>query len=71
MPVNVNSGTKPVITMAGLNIPLHDYIEFNPASAPTNGTQTITFKVGGSSGSTVATLLLTYSSSNLVSVAKS
>jgi hypothetical protein len=71
MPVNVNSGTKPVITMAGLNIPLHDYIAFSPASAPSTGSQTVTFKVGGSSGETVATLVLTYSSGNLASVVKS
>jgi DNA repair ATPase RecN len=71
MPVNVNTGTKPVVTMAGLNVPLHDYISFSPVATPTNGTQTITFKVGGSGGDTVATLVLTYSGGELASVAKS
>ena len=27
MSVSVNTGTRPVITMAGLNISLHDYVD--------------------------------------------
>jgi hypothetical protein len=55
----------------GLNIPAHDYVAFSPAAAPTDGSQTVTFKQGGSSGTTVATLTLVYSGSNLASVTRS
>ena len=69
MPVNVNSGTKPVITMAGLNIPLHDYFTCSYTGSNLTG---ITFKAGGSSGDIVATVVLTYDgSNNLLTVTKS
>jgi hypothetical protein len=55
------SGTSPVITMAGLNIPPHDYI--SNTYAGTNLTQAV-YKTGGSSGQTVATLTMTYDGSN-------
>jgi hypothetical protein len=69
MPVNVNTGTKPVITMAGLNIPLHDYFSCSYTGSNLTG---VVFKNGGASGDTVATLVLTYDgSSNLLTVTKS
>jgi hypothetical protein len=55
------SGTNPVITMAGLNIPPHDYISNTYVSG--NLTQAV-YKTGGSSGQTVATLTMTYDGSN-------
>lgn len=62
------SGTSPVITMAGLNIPPHDFIA-NTYSG-TNLTQAV-YKVGGSSGQIVATLAMTYDgSSNLLTVTR-
>ena len=69
---NIDAGTYSVKQMAqGFHLPEYDYLEFSPAAAPATGNQTITYKTGGSSGVVVATLTLTYSSSNLVSVAKS
>jgi hypothetical protein len=62
-------GQDAVVT--GLSIPEHDYIEFDPVATPATGTQDVIYKTGGSSGYVVATLTLTYSSGNLVSVAKS
>ena len=68
MPVNVNTGTKPVVTMAGLNIPLHDYISCSYTGTNLTG---VVFKNGGSSGNVVATLTLTYDgSNNLLTVTK-
>ncbi len=68
MPVNVNTGTKPVVTMAGLNIPLHDYVSCSYTGTNLTG---VVFKNGGSSGNTVATLTLTYDgSNNLLTVTK-
>jgi len=70
-------GTAGAIKMpiAGLNIPPHDYIEV-AYYATTNNIETVTYKTGGSAGTTVATLTLTYvdnstSDSDLVSVTKS
>ena len=63
MPVNVNSGTNPVITMADLNTPLHDYVSCTYTG--TNLTQ-LAYKEGGSSGRTVATITLAYDGSNRV-----
>ena len=69
MTVNVNSGTKPTITMAGLNIPIHDYVSCSYTGSNLTG---VVFKVGGSSGDAVATLVLTYDGSgNLLTVTKS
>ena len=62
------SGTSPVITMAGLNIPPHDYITNTYVGI--NLTQAV-YKTGGSSGQTVATLTMTYDgSNNLLTVAR-
>lgn len=55
------SGTRPMITMAGLNIPPHDYISNTYVSS--NLTQAV-YKAGGSSGQIVATLTMTYDGSN-------
>lgn len=56
-------------SIAGLSIPEHDYMDL----AYTGGNLTeVVYKQGGSTGTTVATLTLTYDgSNNLVSVAKS
>lgn len=67
-PVPVNGTVK---TLAGLEIPAHDYVSISPGAAPANSTQTVTYKTGGASGTTVGILTLTYSSGELVSVAKS
>ena len=68
--VTTRSGA-PLPVFTGLEIPAHDYISFNPTSAPATGTQAITYKTGGAGGTTVATLTLTFSGGDLVSVAKS
>jgi hypothetical protein len=62
-------GSGPVV--AGLEIPPHDYIAMSPATAPSTGTQTITYKSGGASGTTVATVTITYASGDVSSVARS
>ena len=68
MSFNVNTGTKPVVVMAGLNIPLHDYVSCSYTGANMTG---VVFKNGGSGGNTVATLTLTYDgSNNLLTVTK-
>jgi hypothetical protein len=68
MSFNVNTGTKPVVVMAGLNIPLHDYVSCSYTGANMTG---VVFKNGGSGGNTVATLTLTYDGSdNLLTVTK-
>lgn len=86
LPVNIGSATlsvtadgveikndagNPIPIVGGLSIPAHDYVGISPAAAPANSTQTITYKTGGSGGTTVATLTLTFSGGNLASVAKS
>ena len=69
MSVNVNTGTKPVVVMAGLNIPLHDYISCGYTGS---NLTSVVFKNGGSGGNTVATLALTYDGNdNLLTVTKS
>jgi hypothetical protein len=68
MSVGVNTGTKPVVVMAGLNISLHDYVDCTYTGANLTG---VVFKEGGSGGNTVATLALTYDGSgNLLTVTK-
>jgi hypothetical protein len=68
MSFNVNTGTKPVVVMAGLNIPLHDYVSCSYTGANLTG---VVFKNGGSGGNTVATLTLAYDgSNNLLTVTK-
>lgn len=65
-PVPVN-GT--VNTLAGLEIPPHDYVSLSYTGTNLTG---VTYKDGGSGGTTVATLTLAYDGSdNLTSVTKS
>jgi hypothetical protein len=56
------------IKLPGLNIPPYDYVSLSYTGSNLTG---VVYKTGGSSGSTVATLTLAYSGTNLVSVAKS
>lgn len=55
-------------SIAGLSIPANDYISLSYTSGNLTG---VVYKSGGSGGTTVATLTLAYSGSNLVSVTKS
>lgn len=62
-------GVQNLSSIAGLSIPAHDYLSFSYTSGNLTG---ITYKSGGSSGTTVATLTLGYDgSNNLTSVTKS
>ena len=56
---------------AGLYIPTHDHISFSPSAAPATGDQVITYKKGGASGTTVATLTISYSNGNITTVVRS
>lgn len=56
--------------IAGLYIPPHDHISFSPAAAPADGDQVITYKKDGASGTTVATLTITYSSGEITTVVR-
>ena len=49
-----------VQNIAGLYIPQHDHIAISPPTAPTDGDQTIVYKLGGAAGTVVATLTLTF-----------
>jgi hypothetical protein len=63
--------SAPLPIMNGLMIPAHNFISAVPSFDNTTDTTTITFRNGGSSGTIVATIVLTYdASNNLVSVAK-
>lgn len=69
MSVGNNSGTHPITTVTGLIIPPHDFIDCSYTGS--NLTQVV-YKTGGSSGTVVATLTLTYDgSNNLLTVTKS
>jgi hypothetical protein len=59
----VNSGTRPVITMADFNTSLHDYVSCSYTG--TNLTQLV-YRTGGASGDIVATITLAYDANNLV-----
>ena len=56
--------------IAGLYIPQHDYISISPTAAPSTGDQTITYKLGGASGTTVAVLTVTYDAANVSTVVR-
>jgi len=56
--------------IAGLYIPQHDYFSISPSAAPSNGDQTITYKIGGASGSIVAVLTVTYVGGNVSTVVR-
>lgn len=56
-------------SIAGLTIPAHDYMDLSYTGS---NLTSVVYKTGGSTGTTVATLTLTYDgSNNLTSVAKS
>lgn len=55
-------------SIAGLSIPANDYISLSYTGA---NLTTVVYKSGGSGGTTVATLTLAYSGSDLTSVTKS
>jgi hypothetical protein len=55
-------------SIAGLSIPANDYIALSYTGANLTG---VVYKTGGAGGTTVATLTLAYSGSNLISVTKS
>jgi len=55
------------LTLAGLNIPKHDYIALGYTGS---NLTTVVYKTGGASGPTVATLTLAYTGSDLVSVTR-
>lgn len=57
-----------IATLQGLSIPAHDYVSLSYTSGNVTG---VTYKTGGSAGTTVATLTLAYDGSgNLTSVAR-
>lgn len=67
--VTVKQIDQAVSTISGLEIPEHDYISLTYTGSNLTG---VVYKLGGSGGTTVATLVLTYDgSSNLTSVTKS
>lgn len=58
-----------VATLEGLSIPAHDYVGMTYDAA--GNVSSVTYKTGGSAGTTVATLTLAYDASgNLTSVTK-
>lgn len=61
-------GVANLASIAGLQIPAHDYIALSYTGTNLTG---VVYKTGGSGGTTVATLTLAYSGSNLTSVTKS
>jgi hypothetical protein len=64
-----NDSGNPIPTVTGLSIPEHDYIEMTYTGSNLTG---VVYKTGGSGGTTVATLALTYDGNdNLTSVTKS
>ena len=57
------------VDIAGLDIPAHDYISLSYTGSNLTG---VVYKKGGSGGTTVATLTLTYDgSNNLLTVTRS
>lgn len=64
----INPATEETLqSIAGLEIPAHDYVSLSYTGSDLTG---VIYKTGGSSGTVVATLTLAYSGSNLVSVTK-
>lgn len=59
---------NPVPVIEGISIPPHDYIAMAYSGTTMTG---VTYKTGGSGGTTVATLALAYSGTTLISVTKS
>jgi hypothetical protein len=69
MAADVAATKASAASIAGLTIPAHDYMDLSYTGS---NLTSVVYKTGGSSGTTVATLTLTYDgSNNLTSVAKS
>ena len=67
--VVVTANNQPLSVVNGLSVPKHDYIALTYTSGNITG---VVYKTGGSGGTTVATLVLTYDgSNNLTSITKS
>lgn len=65
--VNIDSNGN-LSTFAGMSIPEHDYIGLSYTGTDLTG---VVYKLGGSGGTTVATLTLAYTANVLQSVSKS
>ncbi len=63
-----NDSGNPIPVVTGLEIPEHDYIALSYTGDDLTG---VSYKTGGSGGTTVATLTLVYSDGKLTSVTKS
>lgn len=63
-----NDSGNPVPVASGLEIPKHDYIGLTYDGS--NNLTGVVYKINGASGTTVATLSLTYSGGNLTSVSR-
>lgn len=64
-----NDSGNPIPTIQGLSIPKHDYISLGYTGS---NLTSVVYKLGGSGGTTLATLTLAYDgSNNLTSVTKS
>jgi|LULO01.1.fsa_nt_gb hypothetical protein len=65
----VNNKIAPTQVLKGLSIPAHDYVALTYTGADNAGSEdpnTITYKMGGSSGTTVATLTITYAAAGRI-----
>ena len=66
----VNYSASPTQVIEGLSIPEHDHVALAYTGANNAGADdpnTITYKMGGSGGTTVATLTLTYAAAGKIS----
>jgi len=68
MAADVAATKASAASIAGMAIPANDYMALSYTGS---NLTSIVYKTGGSSGTTVATLTLAYSGSNLISVTKS
>jgi hypothetical protein len=68
LPRTVGVSNPLPVSVQGLDIPDHDYIGCTYTGDNLTG---VVYKTGGSGGTTVATLTLAYSGSNLTSVTRS
>lgn len=64
--VKQDANSEKAFPFGGIQLPPYDYVSLTPPSLPTS----ITFYTGGSGGTLVATLTLTYSGTDLSSVAR-
>jgi hypothetical protein len=63
-----NDSGHPIPVITGLEIPAHDFIGLSYTGENLTG---VIYKTGGAGGTTVATLTLAYTGSQLISVTKS